>query len=76
MKITPEFIDAICPTHGRTSCDDEHIYNGDGGWTGGYNWDGTKEIKYPRCIRCYLTSHLGYNFDELDLKLELTFKLY
>ncbi len=28
MKSIKEFIDLICPEHGRTSCSDENIFNG------------------------------------------------
>lgn len=71
MQITEEFINAIAPVHGRTSCNDENICNGYGGWTGKYDPNtGKKVIEYPRCIRCYLITHLGYQMDELKFRVE------
>ena len=46
-----EFIDLICPEHGRTSCSDDNISNGfylsDDGET-------ISTMYYQRCMRCAL----------------------
>jgi len=46
-----EFIDFICPEHGRTSCSDENISNGFY-----FEEDGEtiSEKHHPRCVRCAL----------------------
>jgi hypothetical protein len=31
MIITKEWVDQVCPVHGRTSCDDHHLNNRYGG---------------------------------------------
>jgi hypothetical protein len=51
MENIKDFIDFICPEHGRTSCSDENISNGfyleeDG--------ETISQKYYPRCVRCAL----------------------
>lgn len=73
MRITEEFINMIAPIHGRTSCSDENLINGYGGWTGKYDPNtGKKVVEYPRCIRCYLQTYIGYNTDDLKFSIEPT----
>lgn len=72
MRITEELINVLAPKHGRTSCSDENLCNGHGGWTGYYSrTTGQKEIQIPRCIRCYLQTHAGYRLDELDFRVDV-----
>ena len=51
MENIKEFIDFICPEHGRTSCSDDNISNGfyleEDGETISQNY-------YHRCVRCAL----------------------
>jgi hypothetical protein len=43
-----EFINSVCPEHGRTSCSDKNVFNGFS-----IDEDGSINKKYaPRCIRC------------------------
>lgn len=71
MKLTQEVIDIIAPNHGRTSCSDERIINGYGGWSGKYDRDtGHKEIRVPRCTRCYLLNNLGEDVESLEFRIE------
>jgi hypothetical protein len=73
MKLTREAVDIFRPKHGRTSCDDNNLCNGYGGWTGKYDPDtGRKVIRYPRCNRCYLLEHVGEEIETLDFKPEMT----
>jgi hypothetical protein len=70
MLINKEWIDKICPKHGRTSCNDKEIYNGFGGWNGKYDVDtGAKIIKYPRCNRCYLLDNIGMDTEDLEFEI-------
>ena len=69
MLITKEWIDQVCPNHGRTSCDDENLNNRFGGWDGTYRTDnGHKDIRNPRCTRCYLLFNEGLNDEDLEFK--------
>lgn len=69
MLLTKEQIDQMCPEHGRTSCDDEHLNNHWGGWDGTYRtYDGHKNIRIPRCNRCYLLYNVGLNTDDMEFK--------
>lgn len=75
--LTREKIDQLCPEHGRTSCDDNNtMSNGHGGWDGYYSREtGKKEIRIPRCTRCYLLEHEGEQSDELDFEIEVKVNL-
>lgn len=76
MILTREEIDRIAPTHGRTSCNDDHRINSFGGWEGKYDVDtGKKDIRYPRCNRCYLLDHLDANTDDLDFEVIVDVRL-
>jgi hypothetical protein len=71
MKLTQEVIDIIAPTHGRMSCNDDTQINGSGGWTGKYDRNtGHKEIRHPRCTRCYLLRNIGEDIDTLEFRIE------
>lgn len=77
MKITKELVDSLFPRHGRTSCSDDNLTNGFGGWDGKYCPDtGKKEIRYPRCGRCYLLRHLGEDSRdmEFDWRVDVTLR--
>lgn len=70
MLITKEYINKIVPNHGRTSCSDNDISNGYGGWTGKYNREtGKKEIRHPRCNRCYLLNNIGIDTKDMEFKI-------
>lgn len=72
MILTREIIDILAPTHGRTSCSDTDPNNGY------YN---VKETKiqgivvernfdpYPRCHRCFLLEHEGYDTTLMDVNV-------
>ena len=51
MENIKEFIDFICPEHGRTSCSDDNISNGF--YLEEYE-ETINEKYYPRCARCAL----------------------
>ena len=73
MILTQDMIDIIAPEHGRTSCDDSNLANACGGWSGHYNpGNGTKEVIYPRCTRCYLMDHVGEDHLSLDFQIEIS----
>lgn len=74
--LTKEFINMYYPEHGRTSCDDQNLTNSYGGWSGRFDRDtGHKEIRYPRCIRCYLLSNLGSKLKDLEFTLSYDIQL-
>jgi hypothetical protein len=58
-------IDMICPTHGRTSCNDENLNNG--------FWTSSSDTWHGRCRRCMLlelvrgSDGVPANFDPHDL---------
>lgn len=71
MTITKEWVDAVFPEHGRTSCSDINLANKFGGWSGKYNPDtGQKEIRYPRCNRCYFLDNIGMKMEDLEFKIQ------
>lgn len=79
MVITREWVDIVCPEHGRTSCNDQNLNNSYGGWDGKFNPDtGRKVIHYPRCHRCYLLDNIGADTDKLEfhvsVDIDLTWK--
>jgi hypothetical protein len=70
MIITQEWINIITPKHGRTSCCDEDLSNRFGGWNGYYDrHTGKKEIKSPRCVRCYLMDNIGIDTESLEFEI-------
>ena len=72
MLINKEWVDKVCPEHGRTSCSDEEIYNGFSGWNGKYDVDtGAKIIKYPRCDSVICLTILGWIRKTWNLKFIL-----
>lgn len=72
MTITIDFVNAVASEHSRTSCDDNNLTNSYGGWDGKYDPNtGKKLIRFPRCNRCYLLSHVGESVSSLDFKLDL-----
>lgn len=71
--LTQELVDILVPKHGRTSCSDSNICNGSGGWEGKYNTDtGKKEIRYPRCTRCYLLNNVGCKLSSMAFSLSVS----
>jgi hypothetical protein len=69
MILTKEWVDETCPQHGRTSCNDDNLNNRYGGWDGTYRTDnGHKNVRIPRCNRCYLLFNLGLNTEDLEFK--------
>lgn len=76
MIITREWADQFCPKHDRTSCSDNNISNANGGWTGYYDRKtGKKEIRHPRCVRCYLLDNIGMNIDDLEFNININVQL-
>ncbi len=70
MILTKDAVDAMAPEHERTSCTDEGRENAFGGWSGEYDrHTGNKEIRFPRCVRCYLLDHLGEDTKNLEFKI-------
>lgn len=70
MIITKEVIDVLTPNHGRTSCSDAYPGNG------GYEIEDRyfqgivieRNWKYrPRCNRCFLLDHEGYDTALMDI---------
>lgn len=79
MIITREWVDTVTPTHGRTSCSDDNVINGYGGALDTFDrTTGEREIRYPRCNRCYLLDQVGCDTADLEFEVkptvELTFK--
>jgi len=70
IELTQQAIDFVAPEHDRTSCSDTDTGNGYGGWSGKYNPNGSKEIHFPRCTRCYLLNHLEEDTDTLEFKID------
>lgn len=73
MIITKEVIDVLTPNHGRTSCSDENPCNG-GYKIECHKFQGVVIEKmwkdFPRCNRCFLLDHLGYDTDLMtDIKI-------
>jgi hypothetical protein len=69
MIIERLWIDEVCPEHGRTSCDDINLSNAYGGWDGTYRTDnGHKNIRVPRCNRCYLLANEGFDTNDIEFK--------
>lgn len=73
MIITKEVIDVLTPNHGRTSCSDENPCNGNYEIRD-YKFQGVVIEKswehMPRCNRCFLLDHLGYDTDLMtDIKI-------
>lgn len=70
MVITQDWVDTVCPEHGRTSCSDDNLSNRHGGWTGYFSRKtGAKEIRIPRCNRCYLMDNIGMDTDDLEFRI-------
>lgn len=77
MIITKEWIDAVRPEHGHTSCSDVDLGNAYGGWTRRYDPEtGKKEVIYPRCYRCYLLSNIGKDTSELEFEVAVCVSLH
>jgi len=77
MEITLEWINTFVPNHERTSCSDDNP-NGNqyGGWDGTFNREsGKKNVRYPRCNRCYLLSHIDEDTKDLDFDVDLSVTL-
>lgn len=77
MIISKDWIDTFVSKHGRTSCSDNNPKgNQFGGWDGTYSsTTGKKNIRYPRCNRCYLLHHIGYNTNEIEFDIEIHVEL-
>lgn len=76
LWVTKEWVDIVCPEHGRTSCSDTDLGNVSGGWNGKFDENtGKKVIQYPRCNRCYLLDHLNEKFDDLAFAVEVEVRL-
>lgn len=63
-----EFLNIICPNHGRTSCNDDDLNNGFYSYIGHESWHG-------RCTRCILLQiingeEIPEDFDPEGLYLE------
>jgi len=72
MILTKEVVNILAPRHGKTSCSDNNMVNGFGGWTGKYDQDtGKKVISSPYCNRCYLLDHLGSDTDNLEFEIRI-----
>jgi hypothetical protein len=73
MILTKEYINAICPEHGRASCDDSNLCNGFGGYSGLYDKDtGKPEVHYPRCNRCYLLNNVGEDISSIEFQVNVS----
>jgi hypothetical protein len=69
MIVTKEWVDKISPEHGRTSCDDKELNNAYGGWDRTYDTNtGRKNIRVPRCARCYLLDSIGCDTKDLEFE--------
>ena len=81
MIITREFVDCVCPKHGRTSCSDEDLNNSDLDIEYivvlGQVIDGRIRHLY-RCDRCFMLSLVGCDTKELtfDLKFDVQVELH
>jgi len=74
MKITQEWIDKFIPNHERISCSDDNP-NGNqyGGWNGSFSsTTGKKIIRFPRCVRCYLISHIDDDTKNMDFDVDVS----
>jgi len=70
MILTKGVIDRLAPTHLRTSCNDDNLINGFGGWDGKYDVNtGKKDVRYPRCVRCYLLRNIYMDTDGMDFEI-------
>lgn len=76
MIITREWVNTVAPKHGRTTCSDDNRINGYGGALSTFDQNtGEREIRYPRCNRCYLLDHIGCDTSDLEFEIEVSVSL-
>ena len=81
MIITREFVNCVCPKHGRTSCNDENLINSDmiieDVVVLGQVVDRRIQHWY-RCDRCFMLSLIGCDTKDLtfDIKYDISVDLH
>lgn len=78
IKLTREWINLVCPEHGRTSCNDQNLQNGFFTIHEGKLQDIVVERKLerpPRCNRCFLLRALEDGYCDPNLTVEVDVRI-